>query len=299
MTKARTIPAFMCNGHLVPEKHIPSRYVSPKYSGGTPYRAHVSTAYFEDPRYEKNKQFTLEYAKSRAIQSDTRLIQLNKRIQQKNERIVEVMAELTGERFGADPKRWWNWWSNYLDRHPDMAAMGLRQDFNTALLNQEPRGLARGTWVWTRQGKRAVETILPGDFVLSQNPFTGELAHKVVLAIQAPRQIEVREIEFNGRAMHFAPGHVVWAAGPGWQKVSNLAAGQRLHGVNNEPQIKEIREVFGLDGYDIVVEGFSTLFVGEQGVLVHDATLIRPTHTALPGFSPAAVAEAVHLAAVP
>jgi hypothetical protein len=159
--------------------------------------------------------------------------------------------------------------------------------------------LARGTWVWTQQGKRAVETILPGDFVLSQNPFTGELAHKVVLAIQAPRQIEVRKIEFNGRAMHFAPGHVVWAAGPGWQKVSNLAAGQRLHGVNNEPQIKEIREVFGLDGYDIVVEEFSTLFVGEQGVLVHDATLIRPTHTALPGFSPAAVAEAVHLAAVP
>ncbi|MCH8840140.1 MAG: hypothetical protein IH831_05590 [Planctomycetes bacterium] len=297
--KAQTIPAYMCGGYLVPERHIPRRYVAPRYSGGVLYREHVSTAYFDDPGYEKNKQLTLQYSKSQAIQSDARLVQLNERIQQKNERIAEVMAELTGERFGADPKRWWNWWSDYLDRHPDMAAMGLRQDFNTALLNQEPRGLARGAWVWTQQGKRAVETILPGDFVLSQNPYTGELAHKVVLAIQAPRQIEVRKIEFNGRAMHFAPGHVVWAAGLGWQKVSNLAAGQRLHGVNNEPKIEEIREGFGLDGYDIVVEGFSTLFVGEQGVLVHDATLIRPTHTALPGFSPAAVAEAAHLAAVP
>jgi len=294
-TKSKTHPAYMCGGHMVPERHVRSKYVEPKYSGGVPYQAHVRTAYFEDPRYERQKQLTYRQSKSNSVQSDARLAQLNERIQQKNERIAEVLTEVTGEKLGTAPRIWWNWWSDYLDRHPDLAALGMRKNFNTRLLNQDTRGLARGALVWTLRGKRPVETILPGDFVLSQNPHTGELTHKVVLAIQATPEMEVRKIELNDSTFHTSPGHVVWVAGHGWQKVSTLANGNQLHGVSEELRVNDVQEIYGLDGYDIVVEGFSTLFVGEQGVLVHDATTIRPAHTALPGFSAAAVAEAAQL----
>ena len=289
----------MCGGHLVPEQHIPSKYVPPRYTGGTSYREHVRTVYFDDPRYEHQKQLAMRRTQEQVQETDANMVRLNQQIQEKNERVAEALTELTGQQFDASPTSWWDWWSNYLNRHPDIAASGVRGEFSAALLNQDVRGLARGALVWTRHGKHPVEEILPGDFVLSQHPRTGELAFRVVLAIRAIPEIEVRKIQLRETTIHASPDHVTWIAGRGWQKVSNLAQGERLHGVSSEPKVENVSEVYGLDGYDIVVDEFSTLFVGEQGVLVHDATSIRPAHMALPGFSAAAVAQAARRIATP
>ena len=97
--------------------------------------------------------------------------------------------------------------------------------------------------------------------------------------------------------LHCAPGHVVWATGTGWQRISKLSLGQSLHGTTTEAQVTGVGAAFKIDSYDLTVDGFHTFFVGVQGLLVHDSTPIAPAHVALPGFSPAAVANAVELAA--
>ena len=185
-----------------------------------------------------------------------------------------------------------DWWSDYLQNHPDIAAQGARQQWNNALLNQDPRGVARGSWVWTRRGRRRIETIMPGDYILSQHPLSGELAYQLVLALTAPQENPVSKVDFSDTALHCAPGHVVWLAGTGWRRLGKVAPGQLLHAVKDEPRLADREQVFSIDCYDLIVDNFHTYFVGQQGVLVHDATPVAPAHVSLPGISPALVAHA-------
>ncbi len=289
---ARHREAFECNGHIVPASTTPAR-TNTRNETTTEY---VDTLYAEHPAYRTNRRNTLNRSKAQAAAADNQIARRNNALRVQNERIADVLNEVTGETLSAFPKSWWNWWGDYLDRHPDIATVGARQQLNMALLNQQQRGLARGTWVWTQLGKQPVEKVLPGDFVLAQGPQTGELAYKIVLAIANPQEITVTKIDLNGFALHAAPGHVIWTTGAGWQRVSKLSAGQSLHGAITENRIADVETAFDIESYDLIVDGFHTFFVGEQGLLVHDATPISPSGVALPGFSPAAVADAAQMA---
>ncbi len=275
-----------------PDVNLPGGY-SAQYAG---------IGYAEDPAFASRQQAARGKLQQQAQQARRFLEEHNRATVLQNERIASVLSEVTGETLSAFPKSWWNWWSGYLDHHPGLATVGSRQQLNRLLLNQASRGLARGTWVWTRRGQRAVETVLPGDYVLAQEPRTGELAYKMVLAIAMPQpltvsKVDFREVDFSDAELRCAPGHVVWATGTGWQRVSKLTSGQSLHGVTSAARVEQVDTAFEIDSYDLVVDGFHTLFVGKQGLLVHDATPVGPAHVALPGFSSAAVADAVKLAA--
>ncbi|MEM8944073.1 MAG: hypothetical protein AAGD11_02740 [Planctomycetota bacterium] len=253
--------------------------------------------YLETSNFVGRMQAATEESRLATQNVERQLEAHNQAIAANNQRVAEVLTEVTGETLSAFPKSWWNWWGTYLDAHPDIGTSGTRQQLNAALLNQQPRGLARGTWVWTRRGKRPIEQVRPGDFVLSQDTKTGELAYQLVLAIAAPRSLAVSKVEVDETELHCAPGHVVWSTGAGWQRVSKLNTNQSLHGLAAESPINDVVDAFEIDSYDLIVDGFHTFFAGERGVLVHDGTPIAPTHVALPGFSPAAVATAIELAA--
>ena len=270
-----------------PGRQLPGGYAA-KFAG---------YGHAEDPGFAARQRTARGKLREEALQAQHALEKHNRATLIQNERIAAVLTEVTGETLSAFPKSWWNWWSVYLDGHPDVATVGTRRQLNQALLNKQQRGLARGTWVWTRQGQRAVETVQPGDYVLSQDPRTGELAHKVVMAVASPRQMTVSKVELNNTELHCAAGHVVWVTGAGWQRVSKLLPGQSLHGATTEARIEHVDTAFSINSYDLVVDGFHTFFVGKQGLLVHDATPIAPAYVALPGFSPAALADAVKLAA--
>ena len=269
-----------------PDREVPGGYSAQRAGIG----------YVEDPAFAARQQAARGRLRDQALQAQRRLDEHNRATQFQNERITEVLNEVTGETLSAHPKSWWNWWSDYLDSHPDVATVGTRQQLNQALLNKQQRGLACGTWVWTHQGQRAVEAVQPGDYVLAQDPHSGELAYKVVLATATPQQMSVSKVELDETELHCAPGHVVWATGIGWQRVSKLTSDQSLHGAITEARITHVDTAFDIDSYDLIVDGFHTFFVGEQGLLVHDATPIGPAHVALPGFSPAALADAVKVA---
>jgi len=270
-----------------PDTKIPGGY-SAQYAG---------VGYVENRAFTAKQQVATGKLRQQAFQAQRALEEHNQATVFQNERIAAVLSEVTGETLSAFPKSWWNWWGEYLNNHPGLATVGARQQLNQALLTQESRGVARGTWVWTRRGQLAVENILPGDYVLAQDPRTGELAYKVVLTVATPRKRMVNKVEFNNDTeLHCAPGHVVWVAGTGWRRVSKLTPGQSLHGATTSSQVSQVDAAFEIDSYDLVVEGFHTFFVGEQGLLVHDATPPSAVHVALPGFSPAAVADAAALA---
>lgn len=291
----RHVPARRCGGRTIPGYTRPAKYVPAVYREAYTVNQHVGTSYRQDPAYDASRRQTLEHSQADAMDVQSHVAEKNKTRQQKNERVAEVLAKVTGETLAAFPKSWWNWWKNYLEDNPG-AAQGARQQLSMTLLNKDPRGLARGTWVWTGSGLQKIEQIMPGDYVLSQDPETGELAYQLVLAIAWPQELPVNRVDLADSSIHCAKGHVIWQAGKGWKRLGKLEPKQMLHAVKNEPKVEQIDEVFSIDCYDLIVDKSHTFFVGEEGVLVHDGTPVAPSYAALPGFSPAAVAHAEKLA---
>ena len=277
--------------HYQPARHVPALYSSSGYK-----RTYLGDYYEKNPQYIRNRNLVSQGSAQKAETVQRQVQVTNQEILQNNERIVGLLTEVTGKTLDTYPKSWWNWWSDYLDQNPDIATSGARQQLNMTLLNHESRGLARGTWVWTLSGKESIETIRPGDYVLSQNAATGELAFKVVLLVNSLPTIAVSQYSFPKGTLHSTPGHVVWASGAGWQRTGKVQFDTSLHGVYSEMQLIEVGEEFHIDCYDLVVADNHTYFAGDVGILVHDATPVKPTYEALPGFSPAVVADAIRLA---
>ena len=64
-----------------------------------------------------------------------------------------------------------------------------------------------------------------------------------------------------------------------------LAIGDRLHGLSSIPEIKQVElQSKQVPVHNLVVQGFHTYFVGQQGVLVHDNTYREPTLALVPGL---------------
>ena len=288
----RVVPPMPCGDHIVPGHTVAAHFRPAQYSPARRESVYTGTNYGEHPGYQAQREQTVQQTQDQARSVQDRVAQQNEWNQHYNDRITDVLTRVTDQTLSAFPKSWWNWWSDYLQNHPDIAAQGARQQWNNALLNQDPRGVARGSWVWTRRGRRRIETIMPGDYILSQHPLSGELAYQLVLALTAPQENPVSKVDFSDTALHCAPGHVVWLAGTGWRRLGKVAPGQLLHAVKDEPRLADREQVFSIDCYDLIVDNFHTYFVGQQGVLVHDATPVAPAHVSLPGISPALVAHA-------
>lgn len=282
-----------CGGGTIPAYYRPAR----TEVRTTHYREYAGTANFERPDYQARRNRTVYRARKDADQVSDQIAEGNQIRVARNEQIADTLIEVTGQQLDAFPKSWWNWWGQYLEEHPDVATEGTRKQLNAALLNQQKRGLARGNLVWTRRGKRPIETILPGDFVLAQDPSSGELSYQVVIAVSSRSNLPMSKITSASSELYCAPGHVAWVTGLGWQRVSKLSAGGSLHCATCETVIDSVNETFEIESFDLIVQDFHTMFVGTEGVLVHDGTPIGPTYGALPGFSPAAVADAAKLAA--
>ncbi|MEM9353102.1 MAG: hypothetical protein AAGA92_08820 [Planctomycetota bacterium] len=269
-----------CGGYWVPAQTIPAKYVEPEYGP-----VYTGTVYSDNPYASGAQSATMARSRGDAARAAAKAETVNRGIAERNGAVAEVLTEVTGATLDAHPKSWWNWWGERLAANPGLANAATRQELNRALLNDSPRGLARGTLVWTLRGQRSVESLLPGDLILSQDPKTGELAYQPVLFLAPPREQAVSRYTLaGGDELHAAPGHIAWSAGRGWQRLAKLEPGHRLHAVGSEPSLAASNEAFTIESYDLIIDGSHSLFIGAAGVLVHDATPVAPTRFALPGI---------------
>lgn len=275
----RVIPAHRgpC-GMWIPEKKLAAEY-------RTDY---LTTVYGgELPGYAAARQAARGSLAQQAASFGDELGQINARLANQNARVASVLRDLTGETIDAAPKAWWNWWRDYVQQQPDLAAATINDRFQAAILEQQPRGLSRGSFVWTLRGQRPIEKVAVGDFVLSQNLDSGELAFKPVLAALGGGVQEVVEVSLGGDRLTCAPGQSFWSQGEGWRRASDVDAETRLHGVTGGRSAESIRETYALDVYHLVVKDFHTLFIGKAGVLAHDFSPVQPAAQMVPGVAAA------------
>lgn len=156
------------------------------------------------------------------------------------------------------------------------------------LLDRRISCFTKGTKVWTLTGLIAIEQIKPGDRVLSQDVDTGELQYKPVLAATINRKGRIMKLGVGNETIACTRAHPMWVVGGGWRFARQLAAGEQLHTLSGGATIEDIEKVNADDAtesaFNLIVADFSTYFVGERGVLVHDNTPRKPTAAVLPGL---------------
>jgi hypothetical protein len=234
----------------------------------------------------------LEYGRA-ASAVESQVLSANQSAESLNARIMPALATATNEDF-ASPTQWWDWWQDNneyyaYDRPVDHRYYSGTDDryygqpYDTVSFNSSC--FVKGTPVWTKTGQQPIETIVIGDLVLAQDVNTGELAYKPVIGRTVRPPSPILKLAFGGEEILTTRGHPFWVAGVGWRMAKELGDGAVLHGVTGSTRIAAVKEAEQAEAYNLVVADFSTYFVGESGILVHDNTPRRPTRATVPGLA--------------
>ena len=150
---------------------------------------------------------------------------------------------------------------------------------------------APGTKVWALAGRTPIEQIKIGDRVLAQDVESGQLAYKPVMAVTIRPPGPRMKIGLDSETITSTRSHPFWVLGEGWQMTKQLEAGKNLHSLRGAVQVETLEDQAESDqsagepAYNLVVADFSTYFIGDKGILVHDNTPRRPTAAVVPGLT--------------
>lgn len=230
-----------------------------------------------------------------------RLLQ-NMNIEETNNRISVLLARVFDENNGT-PEDWWKWWNN---RHEMQQAsqkpLATQVQYQVNIdafqvQNREPtfrNGLSQyhscfvaGTPVVTPHGTRPIEGLRTGDLVLSQSIETGEIAWKPVVRPTTRPTTEVLKMTIGDESFVCTLKHPFWKVGRGWVWAKDLAVGDLVRTSNGSLPIADITRQANAPVYNLVVDDFSTYFVGKNQTLTHDITFRVPTLAIAPGVFPA------------
>ena len=132
-----------------------------------------------------------------------------------------------------------------------------------------------GTLILTAEGLKRIEEIKAGDRVLSADTETMISEYKTVLETFVRRTNEIIHIFVENEEITTTIDHPFWVNGKGFVPAMNLVIGSEL--INDKGDIvciENIRRETNRDGVEVFnfkVEDFHTYYVGENGILVHNA----------------------------
>jgi hypothetical protein len=208
-----------------------------------------------------------------------------------NARVMPVLHAITGKNYDT-AREWWDYWydnNEYYayDRPVDYkyySGTDVRyygHSYGTVSFN--PSCFVKGTSVWTKMGKRAIESLELGDLVLAQDVDTGEVEYKPIIGLTLRPPSPIVKLSIGNEEIRTTRGHLFWVAGAGWRMSKELEKGVRLHGLKGSLDLNLSQSDGDSEAYNLVIAGDNTYFVGAQGLLVHDNTQRRPTRAILPG----------------
>lgn len=242
-----------------------------------------------DARAEANRQSQQMIA----TQYGRTIEQANRQIRELNERVIDVLATVSDQSSSnEDPEFWWDWWNSRTGTDApqknliEIETRPSRTQLTRVEVGSSHSCFAAGTKVLTARGPRAIDTILAGDRVLSQDIRTGELEFRVVerptVRSQAGPTVHV---QLGGDSLICTPGHEIWVNGTGWVRAKDLEAGSRVRTLKGSVEVVSVLPSQPILTYNLVVEGHHNYFVGASRCLVHDVTTSIPTDNVAPGLS--------------
>ncbi len=244
-----------------------------------------------------------------------RIERTNLTIEDLNQRIQDVINRATGETMDANPSSWQRWWMKYCCSYYELEPAVTDQsgagpysssypyDYDRLQPESKPvieRHLTIGmpvrislvscfpsnTKVWISTGAEEIGQIKPGDLVLSQEPFTGELLYQPVLQVTRRKPSPMIEIGLGSETIRTTRGHPFWVCGEGWAMAKHLTADMWLHSTDGPVLIDRVDQIPAASpwyeqpdakpgeelSYNLILEGCHNYFVGQQKIMAHDNT---------------------------
>jgi hypothetical protein len=171
----------------------------------------------------------------------------------------------------------------------DAAAQVVKDIKNDACKVLNAGCFAAGTKLWTPEGYRAVEDLVPGDVVYARSEYNpeGPVAGRVVEA-KFERTGCVLHLHFAGdRLIRTTPEHPFYVEGKGWTAAGALAGGERLRTAWGWAELDEAFDTNCYERvYNLRVAEDHTYFVGEEewgfAVWAHNACFDVGLYASLP-----------------
>jgi hypothetical protein len=210
----------------------------------------------------------------------------NSQIAAANRRTFEALEQLSDAQLPRDATQYWNWWQEYNQYYwPKTTYCAYQQQpsrYYVAGIGASC--FVSGTLVRTQLGPSRIELLKAGDYVLSQDQDTGEMAYKAVLRTTIRPPAKMVRIESGSEHIITTLGHPFWVDGLGWKMAKELKTGDLLHSLGGAARIDKVEPAGEDKAYNLVVDDFNTYFVGQQGLLVHDNEFRKPTRAIVPGL---------------
>lgn len=218
-------------------------------------------------------------ARNRQLEADRE----NQRTKFVNLRVCSALAIATGEALTTDPTEWWSWWNDKNELY--QPEKSVRRKYTTEQVTVLPPPpsrigksdcLAAGTEIVTARGPVAIESLQVGDLVLSQDPASGTLAYKPVVATTLRPAGVLKRIKTKSGDYLTSGGHPLYVAGRNWEKSRHLKSGDRLRGLEQDAEVTLVEDGLEAPTYNVVVADYHTYFAGPAKILSHDNTACAP-----------------------
>jgi hypothetical protein len=202
-----------------------------------------------------------------------------------NGRVLPVLGMITGQDLGAEPEKWKTWWTDQLGYVYQSDVPQTKPTYTDTLRVQTPFTVgtvphaacfAAGTLVMTIDGLRPIESIQVGDRVLAQDPTSGQLSFRPVVALHRNRPSPTLRITLDGETIVATGIHRFWKAGQSWTMARDLKAGDRLRVLGATAEVRSIEPDATQPVYNLDVAEDRDFFVGSKGLLVHDFSFVQP-----------------------
>ena len=207
-----------------------------------------------------------------------------------------VTGAITG---GIETRSWSGAAQGALDGAADSALSGtVTGAISGGMTN--PYCFIAGTLICTATGEKAIEKVVVGEFVLSENPETEEVAYKRVLNTYVNQTDELGHVKIEGEDITATLEHPFYSPIKGWTAAVDLRQGDILVTVNGQYVVVEAVEHERLDEpisvYNFEVEDFHTYCVGNIDVLVHNAcTVVKENGVKIESYYPNDHGNPTHL----
>ena len=284
--------------------------------GGRPFR--FMSVVYGDQLQIPIGQMAVEARKSAVtaqgqLQNDVSVLETaNAEINRLNERVLPILKVISGADLGAKPEAWETWWLDQVG----FRIIPQKASDTTTIVEQVPIAyqpapvpigeviapvairlstscFGKGTLVRTLSGTQAIETLRPGDLVLSQNIKTGALGYEPVLRVHHNPPSRTFRIVVGDETIVSSEFHRFWKAGRGWVMARDLKAGDTLRTLGGLAAVAGIEPGTTQPVFNLDVADNADFFVGQGAALVHDNSLpdLRLAPFDLPPAFDGAVAE--------
>jgi hypothetical protein len=223
----------------------------------------------------------------------------NAPIVETNDRVRDVLKEMGGKDLGPDRDSWASWAADLQGYAFSAQRVSVSTPPPTVVeqvpLDYQPQAVpivsaavtgqqitmghscfGAGTPVRTLQGPRPIEDIQDGDQVLCQDTRTGALKFQpVVEAYHNPPNATYR-IGLGEETIVATGIHRLWKAGQGWVMARDLKPGDRLRTLGGVVEVRSVEPDQVQPVFNLRIAGGDDFFVGGQGVLAHDNSMVKP-----------------------